>query len=109
MAAPTVAACLTRHVVFTVLPLRARPPYCLQRHTHLLHGCLATVVNKRYIAYSMHVTIFIQIYLFSFIGNTEDLHTRFPNLLYHYVSPFAAVPIMFNPHIIKTLIKKGVH
>jgi hypothetical protein len=42
---------VTRHVMFTV------PPYCLRRHTLLLPGCLATVVHKRYIAYSMHVTV----------------------------------------------------
>jgi hypothetical protein len=48
---------VTRHVIFTVpLPL-ARPPCCLRRHTLLSHGCLANVVNKRHIAYSMHVTI----------------------------------------------------
>jgi hypothetical protein len=37
----------------------ARPPYCLWRHTLLLRGCLATVVNKRHIAYTMHVTLCI--------------------------------------------------
>jgi hypothetical protein len=44
-------------MMFTVPLPSARPPYCLRRHTLLLHGCLATVVNKRHIAYSMHVTI----------------------------------------------------
>jgi hypothetical protein len=48
---------VTRHVMFTVTLPRARLPYCLRRHTLLLHGCLATVVNKRHIAYSMHFTI----------------------------------------------------
>jgi hypothetical protein len=45
---------------------RARPPYCLRRHTLLLRGFLAIVVTKRHIAYSMHVTrCFIQIWPFS--------------------------------------------
>jgi hypothetical protein len=48
---------VTRHVIFIVPLPRAGPPYCLRRHTLLLHGCLATVVNKRHIAYSMHVTL----------------------------------------------------
>jgi hypothetical protein len=48
---------VTRRVMFTV------PPYCLRRHTLLLHGCLATVVNKRHIAYSMHVTISYHLHL----------------------------------------------
>jgi hypothetical protein len=38
--------------MFTVTPPRARSPYCLQRHTLLLHGCLETVVNQLHIAYS---------------------------------------------------------
>jgi hypothetical protein len=46
--------------MFTVTLPRARPPYCLRRHTLLLRGCLATVVNKRHIAYSMHVTVSIR-------------------------------------------------
>jgi hypothetical protein len=45
--------------MFTVPLPRARPQYCLQRHTLLLRGYLATVVNKRHIAYSMHVTILL--------------------------------------------------
>jgi hypothetical protein len=49
---------VTRHVMFTVPLLRSRPPYCLRRHTLLLRGCPATVVNKRHIPYSMHVTVF---------------------------------------------------
>jgi hypothetical protein len=42
-----------------MLPLHTRQPYCLQRarHTLLLRGCLATVVDKRHIAYSMHITV----------------------------------------------------
>jgi hypothetical protein len=55
-----------RHVVFTVRLLRARPPYCLRHVRHIvyvtLYCCLvaiATVVHKRHIAYSMHVTIFV--------------------------------------------------
>jgi hypothetical protein len=35
---------------------RTRPPYCLRRDTILLRGCLATVVNKRHIAYSMYTS-----------------------------------------------------
>jgi hypothetical protein len=55
---------VTRHVVFTVRQLRARPPYCLRHVRHIvyvtLYCCLvaiAAVVHKRHIAYSMHVTI----------------------------------------------------
>jgi hypothetical protein len=48
---PVCVIIVTCHVMFTV------PPYCLRRHTLLLHGRLATVVNKRHIAYSMHVIL----------------------------------------------------
>jgi hypothetical protein len=54
--------------MFTVTLPRARPPYCLRRHTLLLHGCLATVVHKRHIAYSMHVTVYLVVPCISNIG-----------------------------------------
>jgi hypothetical protein len=60
-------------VVLTVPLLRAHPlpsdcsVILVTRHTLLLTGRLATVVNKHHIAYSMHVTILkAEIYLFSF-------------------------------------------
>jgi hypothetical protein len=57
---------VTRHVVFTLRLLRARPPFCLRHVRHIvyvtLYCCLvaiATVVHKGHIAYSKHVTILI--------------------------------------------------
>jgi hypothetical protein len=49
---------VTRHVVFVTLLPRARPPFCFTSHS--IDCCLvamATVINRRHIAYSMLVTI----------------------------------------------------
>jgi hypothetical protein len=53
---PLLRHVVTRHVVFTVMLPCARPPCCF-RHSLLFWGCIATVVSKRHIAYSMHVTL----------------------------------------------------
>jgi hypothetical protein len=64
---------VTRQVMFTVTLPRARPRYCLRRHTLLLHGRLATVVNKRHIAYSMHVTIMLMVLSYTNGPQCQDL------------------------------------
>jgi hypothetical protein len=71
---------VTRHVMFTVTLPRARPPYCLRRHTLLLHGCLATVVNKRHISYSMHVTLYSVDLCMSVDDRSRSRHPVYSNI-----------------------------
>jgi hypothetical protein len=63
---------VTHHVVFVALLPRARPPFCLRHcppycftsHYWLLPSCYGNRCKQTPYAYSMHVTIYIHMWVF---------------------------------------------